>query len=274
MRENYMIFTYEFFIEKLNEKIKSDADFCYELLKNVIDSPNRYTGIFRLSNAKTKLIQNVTQSREIKFGDFMEDIVTLYIAKMGYSNLNKRIGTDENGDALNADQVFLGGDTVYLIEQKIRDDHDSTKKRGQYANFKKKFSLLERLYPDKKINATMWFIDGSLVKNKNYYIAESNKDIITNRQLNILYGEALFSSLFNRMDVWEELTSYLQRNKMERSDEILSIPDFDTSDEMLVALRRLKTEEPGKYKKLISNKPAYVQLRAELFTNNINLSRI
>ena len=76
------------------------------------------------------------------------------------------------------------------------------------------------------------------------------------------------------MDVWEELTSYLQRNKMERSDEILSIPDFDTSDEMLVALRRLKTEDPGKYKKLISNKPAYVQLRAELFTNNVNLSRI
>ena len=269
-----MILTYEFFVEKLNEKIKSDADFCYELLKNVIDNPHRYTGIFRLSNAKTKLIQNVTQSREIKFGDFMEDIVTLYIGKMGYNNLNKRIGTDENGDALNADQVFLDGDTVFLIEQKIRDDHDSTKKRGQYANFKKKFSLLERLYPDKKINATLWFIDGSLVKNKNYYISESNKDITTNRQLNVLYGDALFSSLFNRMDVWEELTSYLQRNKMERSDEILSIPDFDTSDEMLVALRRLKTKEPGKYKKLISNKPAYVQLRAELFTNNVNLSRI
>ena len=32
-----MILTYEFFVEKLNEKIKSDADFCYELLKNVID---------------------------------------------------------------------------------------------------------------------------------------------------------------------------------------------------------------------------------------------
>lgn len=273
-KENSMILTYEFFVEKLNEKIKSDADFCYELLKNVIDNPHRYTGIFRLSNAKTKLIQNVTQSREIKFGDFMEDIVTIYIEKMGYNNLNKRIGTDENGDSLNADQVFLGGDTVYLIEQKIRDDHDSTKKRGQYANFKKKFSLLERLYPGNKINATMWFIDGSLVKNKNYYIAESNKDTTIDRKLNILYGEALFSTLFNRMDIWEELTSYLQRNKMERSDEILSIPDFDTSDEMLVALRRLKTEEPGKYIKLISNKPAYVQLRAELFTNNFNLSRI
>ena len=27
-----MILTYDYFIEKLNAKIKSDADFCYELL--------------------------------------------------------------------------------------------------------------------------------------------------------------------------------------------------------------------------------------------------
>ena len=129
-----MILTYEFFVEKLNEKIKSDADFCYELLKNVIDNPHRYTGIFRLSNAKTKLIQNVTQSREIKFGDFMEDIVTLYIEKMGYNNLNKRIGTDENGDALlnvstNKDK-FIPNESVYnfrlfykvLISMEIKGD--------------------------------------------------------------------------------------------------------------------------------------------------------
>ena len=158
-----MILTYEYFVEKLNAKIKTDADFCYELLNTVIDNPHRYTGIFRLSNAKTKLVQNVTQSREIKFGDFMEEIVTTYIDKMGYENLNKSIGTDEQGNALSADQVFVRDDTVYLIEQKIRDDHDSTKKRGQYDNFRRKYRLLERLYPTKRINATMWFIDDSLI---------------------------------------------------------------------------------------------------------------
>ena len=67
-------FTYEHFIDKLNAKIKSDESFIYELLVTAVKNPNRYTGIFRLSNAKTKLIQNVTQSREIKFGDFMEEI--------------------------------------------------------------------------------------------------------------------------------------------------------------------------------------------------------
>ena len=122
---------YSQFIHKLEDRITTDDNFNYELLKTVIKNPKRYTGIFRLSNAKTKLIQNVTQSREIKFGDFMEDIVTDYIAIMGYTNLDKNIGNDEGGNALSADQVFKKEteNTVYLIEQKIRDDHSSSCKK-------------------------------------------------------------------------------------------------------------------------------------------------
>ena len=125
---------YEDFAEELNTKIKPDDSLYYELLITVIKNPKRYTGIFRVSNAKTKLIQNVTQSREIKFGDFMEDIITWYISERGYENLDKNISSE-----LQADQLFRKDNVIYLIEQKIRDDHDSTKKRGQYDNFSKKY---------------------------------------------------------------------------------------------------------------------------------------
>lgn len=263
--------SYEEFITKLNKKIASDADLYYDLLVNVVKNPNRYTGIFRLSNARTKLIQNVTQSREIKFGDFMEDIVTDYIARMGYINLDKNIGADAEGNSLSADQVFKKNGVVYLIEQKIRDDHDSTKKRGQYENFRKKYTLLRSKYPSCKIDATMWFIDGSLVKNKNYYISEANKETISNVSLHILYGGDLFTTLFGRNDVWKEICEHLLRNKTERSDEILTIPDFDTSLEMYEAVKKLKVTQPSLYRKLISNKPEYEQLRAELFPTGKNL---
>ncbi len=269
-----MIITYDRFIERLNNRIKSDASFFYELLVTVVKNPNRYTGIFRLSNAKTKLIQNVTQSREIKFGDFMEEIVTEYIEKMGYINLNKSIGTDAEGNALSADQVFRKQDTVYLIEQKIRDDHDSTKKRGQYENFRKKYTLLRSKYPDCNINATMWFIDDSLVKNKNYYLGEARAERTPNVEKNIFYGGDLFSELFGRIDVWTEICSYLLKNKQERSNDILNIPDFDTSDEILEALRKLKRNEPSLYRKLISSAPEYVQLRNELFPTKHNLNKV
>ena len=115
-----MLKQYENFAQELSDKIKSDDEFYYELLITVIENPRRYTGIFRVSNAKTKLIQNVTQSREIKFGDFMEDVITCYIAEMGYENLDKKIS-----DNLEADQLFTDGNTIYLIEQKMRDDHDN-----------------------------------------------------------------------------------------------------------------------------------------------------
>lgn len=265
--------TYEHFIERLNRKIKSDDSFFYELLITVVKNPNRYTGIFRLSNAKTKLIQNVTQSREIKFGDFMEEIITEYIACMGYTNLDKNIGTDPAGNALSADQVFRKENTVYLIEQKIRDDHDSTKKRGQYENFRKKYTLLLHKFPDCNINATMWFIDDSLTKNKNYYIGEASAERTPGLIKNIFYGGDLFSDLFGRVDVWEEICSYLLRNKQERSDEILNIPDFDTSDEIYNALQKLRAKEPTLYGKLTSTIPAYTQLRAELFPTGYNLRR-
>ena len=33
---------------------------------------------------------------------------------------------------------FKKDDVHYFVEQKVRDDHDSTKKRGQISNFEKK----------------------------------------------------------------------------------------------------------------------------------------
>jgi len=264
-----MIITYEKFIGLLNKRIKNDDEsFIYELLITVVKNPNRYTGIFRLTNAKTKLIQNVTQSQEIKFGDFMEEIVTLYIDLMGYTNLNKSIGTDEEGNALSADQVFIKDNTIYLIEQKIRDDHDSTKKRGQYANFKKKYTLLKKLHPECNINAAMWFIDASFTKNKNYYTKEACAEELSGIDINIFYGGALFSELFNRDDVWNEMCGYLMRNKQERSNEILNIPDFDKSIEVKNAIKKLRIKEPDLYKKLIFN----VQLRNELFPSGIDMN--
>lgn len=265
-----MIITYENFMDKLNRKIKSGEDFYLELLETVIDNPSRYCGLFRLSNAKTKLIQNVTQSKEIKFGDFMEDIATDYIALLGYKNQNKEIGCDENGDRLNADQVFIKDNTVYLVEQKIRDDHDSTKKRGQFANFDKKVRLIKKLHPNKHLVAIMWFIDDGLVKNKNYYQQEMDNSNYSDTELYLFYGGDFFESLEGGKQVWKEMTSYLERNRMENSQEIFTIPDFGNSEEMYNALLHL----PAKYwTKLLSKNSKYDLLRKEMFSTGDNLEK-
>ena len=261
-----MIKNYDNFTRELNERIKSDDEFFYELLITVIKNPERYTGIFRVSNARTKLIQNVTQSREIKFGGFMEDIITQYISAMGYENLSKKIS-----DELEADQLFVMNEKICLIEQKIRDDHDSTKKRGQYDNFSKKYTALKGKYPGHEVTAVMWFIDDSLKKNRRYYTEHAESESLRGVSIHIIYGGELFTEIFGRPDVWEEICAHLSRNKSERSREILTVPDFDTSPEILTALRRLKTENARLYSKLLSSRPEYIQLRAELFPSRENL---
>lgn len=265
-----MFFKYEEFINKLNEWIKTGKDFYVDLLENIINNPNRYCGIFRLSNPQTKLIQNVTQSQEIKFGDFIEDITTEYIEKLGYINQNKLIGKDTDGNLLDADQVFIDKENIYLVEQKMRDDHDSTKKRGQYQNFEKKIMVLKNKYPLLHLNAIMWFVDDSLIKNKNYYLDEMKKTHYHNTELHLYYGDEFFKSLKNGLLAWNELIEYLKKNKKENSTKEFNIPDFGKSKEIYDALLSL----PKKYwEKLLSNDNKYLIVRNELFSSGNNLEK-
>ncbi|MBR4485990.1 restriction endonuclease [bacterium] len=152
-----MLFSYKEFLEMLNSKMKKGKEFYIDLLKKIIDNPSRYYSIFRTTSIKQKLIQNITQSHEIKFGNFIEYITTKYLEKLGYTNLNKEIHKNVKGDLLKADQIFMDNEhnKIYLVEQKIRDDHDSTKKRGQYENFDKKINLFKKKYPKKHLTAIM-----------------------------------------------------------------------------------------------------------------------
>ena len=70
--------TYDYFKSHLNNRIFGE-DLNYEILVTVLKNPQRYIGLFRITNAKTKLIQNLTQICEIKFDDFLEEILTTYM---------------------------------------------------------------------------------------------------------------------------------------------------------------------------------------------------
>lgn len=107
-----------------------------------------------------------------------------------------------------------------MIEQKIRDDHDSTKKRGQFVNFVKKIKYLKQEYPTNKISASMWFVDNSLMKNKRYYLnmMETEKAKLQ-VELNLFYGDELFIYL-DQMSIWDEMITYLFEWKQKVDNDI------------------------------------------------------
>ncbi|HHX70697.1 MAG TPA: restriction endonuclease [Gallicola sp.] len=258
---------YEDFKKLLNKVIYSDGEENYSLLLKIIKEPHRYCGLFRLSNGRSKLLQNVTQSREIKFGDFLEYLVTEYFSLCNYDNLSKDLGYDEKRKRLLVDQIFIKNNELYFIEQKVRDDHDSTKKEGQFRNFIKKYERIKEKYPNIKIHGIMWFIDSSLSKNERYYSREISDH--SDKNLKLFYGNQLFDYL-NIPYVWEELINHLQTIRDGNNEEIIDIPDFDTSEEIYEELVKLPK---NLWDKLNSNEEIYKILRAEIFPTEYNLER-
>lgn len=252
-------------------KVEEIRKFLEDTVKNVYE----YIGIDNYSSIEDTYIARERQSTEIKYGNALENILTSYISLMGYKNLDKKIGKAKDGKELNADQVFVDEKTktVYLIEQKKKDNHDSTKKRGQIENFKKKIDVLSIIYPKYKIVGVMWFLNNQ-IKNKKFYLEEMAKITNSRISLNLYYGDKLFSDLFKRMDVWTEMLTYLKKIKKERKDKVIKVPNFDTSTTVLKALEELKKNKPKIYKKFMSSNVEYIQLRAELFTTGENLEKV
>lgn len=208
------ILDYEEFVNELKLTVyKNEKAY---LINKVSSNPDRYIGIFRPTSPELKLIQNITQAHEISFGDFIENIITNYLGKY-YTNLPKR--AIYKNEAILFDQLFECDDRVFMIEQKMRDDHDSTKKRGQFENFLKKVSYLKETYPNKKIEAGMWFVDCSLVKNKKYYLKKMNENQNSGVKLNLFYGKE-FTNYLEKEAIWNEMTEYLIKWKMSKDNKI------------------------------------------------------
>ncbi|OQC05834.1 MAG: hypothetical protein BWX76_00612 [Candidatus Cloacimonetes bacterium ADurb.Bin089] len=63
---------YNQFTQILNEKIFESSK--PDLLDKISKNPNRFIGLFRPTRAKAKVMQNLLQSHEIKFGEAFESI--------------------------------------------------------------------------------------------------------------------------------------------------------------------------------------------------------
>ena len=190
-----------------------------DLLKNLANNPERFVGLFRPSKPRTKIIQHILQSREIKFGDAMEEIISEYLNENGYIiKENKKIGK-----GLEVDQYFedIKG-IVYIIEQKMRDDHDSTKRVGQFNNFREEVKLLYSKY-EKNLVAYMYFMDPTMRKNENYYLDEITKLIneYKLKEIGLMYGKVFFERFLSTKQ-WYELLDLLKTWK-EKLQELLDL---------------------------------------------------
>ena len=91
----------------------------------------RLTTPFNIKPFIDRLQSHYLISINIKFGDALEAIVKQYLIEKGVSFLDRNFVPQHD-----CDQIFQFNNKIFLIEQKIRDDHDSSKKRGQVNNYR------------------------------------------------------------------------------------------------------------------------------------------
>lgn len=224
-----------------------------ELLKNIAERPERFIGLFRPTKPGAKVLQHILQSHEIRFGDAFEELIEEILRELNFSILDKSI-IGENGNSLSLDQYYEGKGTHYFIEQKVRDDHDSTKKRGQISNFETKLETLYKKHKDKLVGI-MYFIDPDLSKNKNYYSPELKRlSQFYGVKTYLLYGKELFDYL-GKSDLWEQILSWLKQWK----DSLPEIPEIDFDKTPQESFEEIKELSIRHWRKLLENKKLWTE---------------
>jgi len=237
---------YEQFCDILNKHIFEGER--RKLLKKIADHPERFVGLFRPTKPGAKLLQNLLQSHEIRFGDAIEELIRVLLAEMGFRYLEQRVYNVE-GEVLDIDHYFTDGETFYFIEQKIRDDHDSTKKKGQMDNFEEKLDILYDRHGT-QLTGIFYFIDPYFHKNETYYRERLDdlKDYYEGVDLKLLYGKGLFD-YFGHPQVWDDILGQLRRWK----DELPDLPELDFDRDIGMALAEIGPLSRTVWRKLLEN---------------------
>ncbi|MDR1911992.1 MAG: restriction endonuclease [Helicobacteraceae bacterium] len=254
---------YSVFSSTLNKHIFDNSK--RDLLKKIAEYPDRYIGLFRPNKPRTKILQNLLQSHEIRFGDALEDLFQQYFLALGYRNLEKEI--IRSNKRLRLDQLFQDNQYIYFIEQKVRDDHDSSKKDGQMKNFEKKIAALLFDHEESDLKCYTYFIDPSLKKNKNFYNEEIEK--IRGEYgiyIKLCYGKELWEEI-GHPEVWDELTEYLHRWK----EGIPEMPSVNFDENAENSFEEIKKLSVFVFRKLFNNGEVCREILPILFPGNKTL---
>lgn len=229
----------------LNNHIFEDEKI--DLLKKLALRPERFVGLFRPTTSEAKLLQHLSQSHEIRFGDAIEELIEFILSDVGFNTLNKNIMSNDY-ENLSLDQYFNDEKIHYFIEQKIRDDHDSTKKRGQISNFERKLESLYKTH-NENLEGFMYFVDPMLNKNKNFYKAELKKlEDKYHIKLFLFYGKELFDYL-EIPDVWDEMVINLKEWK----NSLPGISEINFDDNSDNVFQEIKNLDYKYWRKIIEN---------------------
>lgn len=177
-----------------------------ELLERLLSSSynlKRIISPYQALPLREKIVQTILTRINISFGNYAEEITKKTIAAFG-----GEIFEGKSSDKV-ADCLFMYKGKTYLIEQKVRDDHDTSKRVGQATDFIEKKKIFR---PDA---SACWFIDNNFRKNKKYYSTLFADEMY--------YGDEINKFMYEIFgDIGNDFFSYYRRRIEEMRRELSS----------------------------------------------------
>ena len=258
---------YEDFSGTLNRVIFEQSK--KKLLETIANSPQRYVGLFRPTKPRAKVVQNLLQSHEIRMGDALEEIVEGYLKDNRFALLPKSIMVD--GERKELDLHFSQNGVFFFAEMKVRDDHDSTKKKGQITDFCAKIKALAEMHGEANLRALLFFVDPGQKKNRKFYV-ERLEAIHANSGVpaDLCYGGDFFDKLIPGAEIWVEMESHLRQWR----DEIPEFPEVNFDKDAAASAKELEEfaqENTTGLRKIFGNEDLRRAILPILFPNGTAL---
>lgn len=249
----------ENYLSIMNKEVP--GDFMVSTLDKIVINPQVFNSDLSANSFSLSLISSYGQSRNIKYGNAIEKVFSKILQENGWTikNTNYKLedysltGIDVGNPtkkAVSVDHVISYEDKVILIEQKIRDNHDTSKWEGQLENYKVKYTALEKIFSkdEKTVYGIMWMVDPTYHRNKDAY--QSKLASLGNFPIDknfVLIGHDIDEKLNELMDgdskeYFEKLRSFLEGYHKQTA----GVPDCNLESEKVeYCFKKLKntTEE-------------------------------
>lgn len=193
--------------------------------KIVLDKSYRETKFSAFGNFE-KLLKTIMTSLEIKFGNYLEDLfILICIQEAGLKEFES--------ESKNIDLLLTNEDNrLYIGEIKKRDNHDSTKWKGQIMNLNDKYTTVKTEAEFSEVAPILFFIDDKYVKNKDKYGKEWKED----DDLKIVYGKKITEVITEiNSDHWDMFIDHVEETKNKLAEMMVNYTN--ASDEVKTELK-------------------------------------
>ncbi len=190
-------------------------DIVLDMLKIWYNHLDELCSPWQANSIRNTLEYCILNVRQIRLGKRSEAAIDKIVSEeLGFEVLNNEVYYKKNGEKTakprKVDHVWrIKEGIIYVVEQKLKDNHDNTKKDGQVSDFNAKVCAVRERYPDETVIGVFWYLDDTEKPSK-----RTLKGKLVEKCM-VRYGEEIFNAVENGTVAFGKIVKWFEENRYE-----------------------------------------------------------